>query len=133
MSSPVKAVRYLLTHDPTLLAAVPADRIVAGVLGPGVSLPALTIAQISTNRRPTVKRGATDFCTSRVQVTVHAKAYPEQDALQRLVRKALPPTRGIVNGVDLDSIQDGGTGPDIVDTAANIYMGTDDFIVTFNE
>lgn len=133
MSSAVKAVRYLLAHNAVLKAIVPAERIVAGVLGPGAALPALTIAHISTNRRPTVKKGATDFCTSRVQVTVHAKTYPDQDALQRLVRKALPPTRGSVNGVDVDSIQDGGTGPDITDADAGIYMGTDDVIVTFNE
>lgn len=133
MSSAVKAVRYLLAHNPALTAIVPAERIVAGVLGAGAALPALTISHISTNRRPTVKKGATDFCTSRVQVTVHAKTYPDQDVVQRLVRKALPPARGNVNGVDVDSIQDGGTGPDITDTDAGIYMGTDDVIVTFNE
>lgn len=133
MSSAVKAVRYLLAQNAALTAVVPADRIAAGRLGPKTALPAVTIAHISTSRRQVVKNGPTQFCTSRVQVTVHAKAYPDQDAVQRLVRRALPPTRGLVAGVDLDSIQDGGTGPDIIDAAADIYMGTDDFIVTFNE
>lgn len=133
MSSAVKAVRYLLTHDAALAAAVPVDRIVAGRLGPGTVLAAVTISHVSTTRRPVVNGGGTAFCTARVQVTTHAKTYPEQDAIQKLVRKALPPMRGSVNGVDLDSIQDGGTGPDIIDATADIYMGTDDFIVTFNE
>jgi hypothetical protein len=133
MSSAVKAVRYLLAHDPTLTAVVPSERIAAGRLGPKTTLPAVTIAHISTTRRAVVTKGITEFCTSRVQVTVHAKTYPDQDIVQRLVRKALPPTRGLVNGVDVDSIQPGGTGPDIIDSAADIYMGTDDFIVTFNE
>lgn len=134
MSSAVKAVRFLLANNPALAALISADRIVAGRLGPAANLlPALTLMHVSTNRRPVVKQGATEFCTSRVQVTVHARTYPDQAAVQRLVRKALPPTRGLVNGVDVDDIQSGGDGPDIRDDAADIFMGTADFIVTFNE
>lgn len=133
MSSAVKALRYLLTQDPAVTAAVPADRIVAGRLDPGTALPALTIMHVSTVRRPVVTKGASDFCTSRVQITVHAKTYPEQAMVQQLARKALPPVRGLVNGVDVDSIQSGGDGPDIRDDAAGIFMTTADFIVTFNE
>jgi len=133
MSSAVKAVRFLLSNDAGLTALVPSDRIVAGRLEVGSKLPAVVVSQISTQRRAVVVRGPTQFCTSRVQVTVFAKSYPEQDALQQLVRKALPPMRGTINRVDLDSIQSGGDGPDIRDDAAGIYMGTSDFIVTFNE
>lgn len=133
MSSAVKAVVYLLTRNAALTAVVPTDRIVSGLLGPGTKLPALSVSHISTNRRPVVQPGTIEFCTSRVQVTVHAKEYPQRHVVQRLVHKALPPTRGLVNGVDVDSIQPGGDGPDIDDAAAEIYMGTSDFIVTFNE
>jgi hypothetical protein len=49
------------------------------------------------------------------------------------VQTALPPIRGIVNGIDVDSIQSGGDGPDTRDDAAGVYIGTSDFIVTFNE
>jgi hypothetical protein len=133
MSSAVKAVVYLLTHNAPLTAAVPADRIVAGRLDPGTALPALTVSHIGTSRRRVVKQGTTDFCTARVQVTVHAKDYKTQDSVQRLARKALPPTRGLINGIDVDSIQSGDDGPDIDDAAPGVYMGISDFIVTFNE
>lgn len=133
MSSAAKAARYLLTQNPALTAIVPVDRIVVGRLERGTILPAVVVSHVSTIRRPVVRRGATEFCTSRVQVTIFAKSYPDQDAAQKLVRKALPPTRGAVIGVDVDDIQSGGDGPDIPDDVADIYMGSSDFIVTFNE
>jgi hypothetical protein len=133
MSSAVKVARYLLANYPDLTALVPADRVVAGRLEVGSQLPAVVVSQVSTQRRPVVVRGSTQFCTSRVQVTVFARSYPEQCALRRLVQTALPPIRGIVNGIDVDSIQSGGDGPDTRDDAAGVYIGTSDFIVTFNE
>lgn len=133
MSSAVKAVVYLLTHNAALLAAVPVERIAPGRLGPGTQLPAVTVSHIGTNRQKFVKQAATEFCRARVQVTVHARTIPEQDAVQRLVRRALPATRGIVAGIDVDDIQSGDDGPDIDDAAPGIYMGVSDYIVTFNE
>lgn len=133
MSSAVKAARSLLANNAALTAVVPPDRIVAGRLERDTALPALVVGHISTVRRPVVKQGTTEFCTSRVQVTIFAKSYPDQHAVQKLVRRALPPTRGTINGVDVDGIQSGGDGPDIRDDVADIYMGTCDFIVTFNE
>jgi hypothetical protein len=133
MSSAVKAARYLLANDAGLAALVPTERIVAGRLEVGAKLPAVVVSHISTQRRAVVQQGPTQFCTSRVQITVFAKSYPDQDVLQKLVRNALPPTRAVINGVDVDSIQSGGDGPDIRDDAAGIFMGSSDFIVTFNE
>jgi hypothetical protein len=133
VSSAARAVAFLLTHNAALLAAVPAERIVPGRLGPGAKLPAVTISHVGTSRRKVVKQAATEFCRARIQVTVHAKTIPEQSAVQLLVRKALPATRGLVDGVDVDDIQSGDDGPDIDDAAPGIYMGVSDFIVTFNE
>jgi hypothetical protein len=132
MSSAVKACRFMLAQNAALTAVVPDQdgRIAIGRLKEGTLLPALVVSHISTVRRSTIKAEAIQFCTSRVQVTVHAKSYPEQDGLQKLVRAALPPTRGAVNGVDLDDIQPGGDGPDLID---DHWIGTTDFIVTFNE
>ena len=133
MSSAVKAVRALLVADPALVAVVSPNSIGTGRFQEGTQLPAVIVSHISTNWRTPVTPDATTFGRSRVQVTVFAQSYPSQDALQRLVRHALPPTRGVVNGVALDSIQPGGDGPDMRDDHANIFMGASDFIVTFNE
>lgn len=133
MSSAVKAVRALLVANPALTAVVPPDSIGTGRFQEGTQLPAVIVAHVSTTWRTAVKREAKDFGRSRIQVTVFARTYPDQDAVQKLVRRALPPTRGVVNGVELDSIQPGGDGPDMRDDQAGIFMGMSDFFVTFNE
>jgi hypothetical protein len=133
MSSSVKAVRWLLINDADLTALVPPERIVVGRLERGTVLPAIAVGHVSTIRRKVVVEEPTEFCTSRVQVTVFAKAYPDQDAVQKLVRKALPSTRATINGVNVDDVRPGGDGPDIRDDVADIFMGSFDFMVTFNE
>lgn len=133
MSSAAKAVRYLLVQNPELTAIVPRDSIGTGRFKEGSPTPAAIVSHVFTSRRPVLNQDGTQFCTSRIQVTVFAKSYPEQDAVLQLVRRALPPTRGLVAGVALDSIQPGGDGPDMRDDLASIYMGAVDFIVTFNE
>jgi hypothetical protein len=131
--SDVKVVRYLLANSAPLTAVVPAAKILAGVIPQGTVLPAIAISHVSTVRRKTVERSATEHCTARVQVTVQAKSYPQQKAILALVRAALPRTRGMINGVDVDNILCDIDGPDFIDTEADIYMGSSDFIVTFNE
>jgi hypothetical protein len=131
--SDVKAVRYLLANDASLIAAVPAAKIIAGPIPQGEALPAISVAHISTVRRNTVKQAATVFCTSRVQVTVLAKDYPTQKSVLALVRAALPRTRGTVNGVYVDDILPDIEGPDFRDDDEGIYMQSQDFIVTYNE
>lgn len=131
--SDVKVIRHLLANSAALTAAVPAAKIMAGVIPQGTVLPAIAVSHLSTVRRKTVERSATEHCTSRVQVTVQAKSYPHQKEILALVRAALPRTRGVVHGVDVDNILSDIEGPDFVDSSAEIYMGSCDFIVTFNE
>jgi hypothetical protein len=133
MSSAVKIARYLLVQHPGLAAAVPPNSIGTGRFTEGSALPAIIVSHVFSSRRPVRNQDGTEFCTARIQVTVFAKSYPEQDAVQKLVRTALPETRGVVDGVNLDNIQPGGDGPDLRDDIAGIYIGTSDFIVTFNE
>lgn len=133
MSSAVKAVRALLVANPALVAVVPPDSIGTGRFKEGTQLPAVIVSHVSTNRSKVTNPDGTRFCTSRIQATIFARTYPGQDAVQKLVRQTLKPTRGLINGVSLDSIQPEGDGPDIRDDLADIYMGMSDFIVTFTE
>jgi hypothetical protein len=131
--SDVKVVRYLLANNAPLVAVVPAEKIQPGVIPQGTVLPAIAISHVSTVRRKTVDRGATEYCTARVQVTVQSKSYAEQKRTLRLVRDALPRTRGTVHGVEVDNILHDIDGPDFNDSDTEIYMGSSDFIVTFHE
>jgi len=131
--SDVKAVRYLLANNAAMIAVVPAARIYAGIVPQGTALPAIAVTHVSTNRRRIVAGSLVKFCTSRVQVTVMASTYPAQKSTLKLVRDALPETRGTINGVNVDSIANESDGPDFRDDAAGIFMGSTDFMVMFIE
>jgi hypothetical protein len=131
--SDVKVVRYLLANNAPLVAAVPATRIMAGALPQGCALPAISISHISTVRQQLISAGASQMCTARVQVTVHASSYKSQKDVLALVRTALPRTHGTVNGVAVDRLVHNLDGPDFRDDTAGIFMGSVDYIVGFTE
>jgi len=128
----VTAIRYLLANNANLIAAVPATRIMAGILPQNTAVPAIGITHVSTTRLNPVAAPSVRFSTSRVQVTVIATTYPSQKSILALVRAALPRSRGTVNGVNVDSILSDTEGPDFTNDAG-LYIGSADFIVRFNE
>ncbi|MES2787672.1 MAG: DUF3168 domain-containing protein [Pseudomonadota bacterium] len=131
--SDVRVTLALLAANATLVASVPFDRIVAGSVPQGTALPAISVKHVSTKRRRPVANVASKFCTSRVQITIHAKNYPEQKAVAALVRAALPATRGVVAGVNVDSVEHELDGPDTGDDAAGIFQESVDYMIKYNE
>jgi len=129
--SDVKAVRYLLANNATLIAQVPAARIIGGVLPQGMALPAISVMHVSTVRQQMVS-AASRMCMSRVQVTVMAPTYATQKSIMALIRAALPRSRGSVNGVAVESIIPDTEGPDATDDAG-LYIGSIDYRVTYTE
>lgn len=137
--SGVSAIRYLLAASTPLTAVVPATRIQAGVLPVGVALPAVLVTQISSVPVNLIKTNA-PYRThiDRVQVTALVKAtngapggagYPGLKALLRLVLAACQSQRGVVNGVNVISIQPDTEGPDVYDGVDLLHSGSRDFIV----
>lgn len=129
----VKAIRALLLADAAVITSVPVDRIAAGDVEADASLPAIAITEVSL-----VGIGAIDahaeylLVTSRVQVTVVAKEYPEAQALIGLVRRACNFQRGQIGGVDVVSVVRDTVGPDLTDAAGNPVKSID-FKVTYHE
>lgn len=137
--SGVAIIRYLLAHDATVLASVPATRIMAGVLPQG-TLPALAVSQVSVVPLLDV-RAATQLRTERVQVTAVVKGqdseplgggYPAVKALLRKVVAACPNQRTTINGAIVDSISLDLEGPDQVDLDADLFSLNVDFIVRWH-
>jgi len=126
-------VRYLLANDASLIAAVPAVKIMAGVIPLNTVLPAISVMQVSGVPRNTVAMasGATVLVTDRVQITVMASTYPSQKSILALVRSALPVSRGTVNGFTVDSILPDSDGPDFFDAGLTIHMQSMDVMVIF--
>jgi hypothetical protein len=128
----VKVIRALLLGAETVTARV-ADRIAAGDVDADRDLPAIGLAEVSM-----VPIGAFDaqaeysIVTSRVQVTVVGKTYPDVIALIDLVRRACNFERGQIAGVDVISVLRDTVGPDMEDVAGN-SIKTIDFKVTYHE
>lgn len=125
-------VRYLLANNATLIAQVPATRIMAGILPINSALPAISILEIDEFARHSVKvDDSQKIYTVRVQVTVEAGTYATQKSLLNLIRDALPLSRGTVNGIFCDSIVPDSAGPDIFDPDLTAYIQSHDFIVKY--
>lgn len=128
-----KIIRALLTAASQVVALVPADRIVAGVVKSGTALPALGITEVGD-----APIGAIDaqseysLITQRVQVTAMCKTYPEVKALLKVVRKACNFQRGQIAGETVVSVVRDTVGPDMDDDAGNCFQSID-FKVTYYE
>lgn len=129
----VAALRRLLADHAALTAMVPEDRIVAGPLAQGEALPALSLESVSKVDRnipnPVLRRHVRE----RVQVTVLARNYVEQKAVLTEVRRAASDRRPSVTGLVGVVVHTASAGPDFMNEAATIWMGSQDFTVTYNE
>ena len=129
----VAAVRQVLIADAALIALVPATRIAAGVLPLDTALPAISVTSIGSNDRNLPTPGAYRHVSERVQVTVMAATYPSQKAILKAVRHAAADQFPTVSDISAVTIHTETTGPDFMDEAASIYLGSQDFRVTFSE
>lgn len=132
--SAVKVIRALLVAHAPVLALVPAARIVAGTVPQGTPLPAIGLTEISRVELPTVSLGQRAVqVTARVQVTVHASAYPEQKAVLQAARLGPGAHTGTVAGVEVRSVMRDVVGPDMTGDDAGVYQQSRDFKVVFVE
>lgn len=123
--------RYLLAQSAAVTAVVTAERIYVGDIPQG-AIPAIGVRHVSGVERGTVAMSeASRFRTDRVQVTVHARTYQSKAEVLELIRTALSPNSGSINGFDVDSILPDGEGPDFDDASARIYERSRDFLVSW--
>lgn len=122
-------IRALLVASPALTARVPATRILAGELPQNITLPALSIEEISSVPQPTIDAQAYALMRTRVQITISAANYPQQKSLVALVRTACEYQRGTIAGQIVSSITMESTGPDLRDSDAQIFQQPIDFLV----
>ena len=128
--SAVAVLRHILAADATLIAQVPAARIMAGVIPINTTLPAISVTEISAVDRKTVAMNDGEtLVTSRVQVTIMAKTYPLVKSILELARKACAHQTGTINSVAVKSILPESAGPDLQDVDAGIFMQSRDWLV----
>ena len=129
----VIAVRSLLVGDAGLTALVPPERIAAGTLPQGTTLPAIALMSISSVDRNVPSPGPKRRVTERVQVTVLARTYPEAKAIIAAVRAAAADRMPAIDGLSDVTVHTDSAGPDFLDEETGIHMQTQDFRVSFNE
>lgn len=133
MSSGTTIVRQLLANDGPLTALVPAARIMAGVLPQGTALPAVSITCVSKVDRNLPNPGVYRHVRERVQATVLASTFESQEAVIAAVRKAAADKFPSVSGLVNVTVHTDSAGPDFMNEEASIYIGTQDFTVTYSE
>jgi len=127
----VDIIGALLTGYAPLLAVVPLERIKAGMLPDGVTLPALLVRDVSSVERQSLRRGATTRTTDRVSVTVRAANYRDQKAIIALVKDCCAGKVGAIGGAAAASVLTAGTGPDLIGPAMT-FEQSQDFRVSFD-
>jgi hypothetical protein len=69
----------------------------------------------------------------RVQVTAAAATYPRMKAILHAARAAAADYIGEAAGLSDVTVRTDSTGPDFMDEESSIHMGSQDFIVAYNE
>ena len=127
----VAAVRQLLVADATLIALVPATRIMSGVNPLGTALPAIAITPVSGVDLQTHDEPGQRFTTDRVQVTVMASTYPSLQEVLAAVKRAGDAKAPTVTGISNVVCRTDGQGPWFMDEGASIHLQSQDFKVSY--
>lgn len=121
-----KIIYNVLTSDVNLLAEIPVDRMCAGTMPIGTTLPAITYSHISTVESTFIQL-ETETHRSRVQITVAAESYSDIKRVMDLVIQACNNKRGVFNGVQTNSIILDMVGSDFRSDDVSLYYQTVDF------
>ena len=131
--SGVLIVGALMGADVPLIAEVPATQIKAWKLPQGAPVRSIVVTRISRTERVLLDGSSLRSVTERVQATVRAESGTARELILRLTRAACAGKLGTIAGFANVAVTNAGTGPDFMDDAASIFMGSIDFRVSFNE
>jgi hypothetical protein len=129
--SGVMIVGELMARPATLIAVVPLVSQFGGGVPQGAPLPNLLATRVSSTDPVKKLAGKIDRLRERVQVTVRAASYEDQVAILKLVVTNLNGFTGTILGMAGVSVTYAGSGPDFRDDAASLWMGSEDFFVSF--
>jgi hypothetical protein len=116
-----------------IVGELPSPQIKAWKLPQGSLLPSLLVTRISRTERVMLDGSSLQTVSERVQVTVRAGNGVDREAILGLASTACSGKVGTIAGFDNVAVTNAGTGPDFMDDAASIFMGSVDFRVSFNE
>lgn len=127
------AVLQLLMTDADLLALVPIERMMAGVLPQGIALPAVAVAAVSSVDVQFIPDEAKRITSDRIQATIMAEDYPTMKAVLKAVKSAGDAKRPAVEGIEAVSVRTDGQGAWLMIESASIHIQTQDFRVHYTQ
>lgn len=133
--SAVVIMRNLMLAWAPVTALVPPERIRIGVLPQDIgTLPAIGITSVGGDAIETTARNlSVETIRERVQVTVYAKSYQEQERILLACKLGPGVHNGEVGSHYVNSAIPLGTNPAIPPGEDGIYERSRDFMVTFRE
>ncbi len=131
--SGIAIVGSLLHASAPLIAQVPAGQIDAWELPQGTPLPSIVITRVSRTKRQFLAAQSVWMMTERIQATVRASNGAQRETIIDLIERACADRIGTIAGFASVAVLLAGTGPDFMDDAASIFMGSTDLRVSFNK
>ena len=127
-------VRTLLLQRTSIAYLVDPSKIRVGEVPLRTGLPAINITDLSANEIPTVSRQSLNTTIrARVQVTVYASTYQQQEELLLVCKMGVGVHNGTLGNYTVDSVLPLDVGPAILPGDSGIYERSRDFMVTFKE
>ncbi|MFD1951869.1 hypothetical protein ACFSGX_13935 [Sphingomonas arantia] len=123
----------LLTGFEPLTTLVPVDQLKAWVLPQGTPVPSLVATCISRTKVQFLAAESVWLMTERVQLTARAASGLARAAILRAAERACADRTGTIAGFDQVAVLFAGAGPDFMNDAADIFMGSIDLRISFNE
>jgi len=134
MSDGVIALRRLLVAAPPVVTLVPVVQIMAGELPENSPPPAMGLSSLSRVPWSELAQGNTRRWRERVQVTAHGATRKQMRAILKAAIDAgdevLAPA---ADGLSEIVVQLDSAGPERQDPVAKIWIGSQDFLVSYNE
>lgn len=124
--------RQLLVARTALTALVPSARIISGVIPQGTALPCISVTEVSSTDRQTVKGQPVIKVTERVQITVMAADYVSCKQVIAQARKACRNVVGSIGAYSGITCHLDSKGPDFT-SEAGFCAQSQDVRITFNE
>jgi hypothetical protein len=131
--SGVRIMGELIRGSAPIVEIVPLAMIKAWKLPSGATVPSVLLTRVSRAKKQFLTAQAVWLVTERVQATVRAANGEQREQILGLIERAGSDKIGTIAGFANVAVLSAGGGPDFNDDAASIFMGSHDFLVSFNE
>jgi hypothetical protein len=123
----------LLRGSMALTTFVPVAQIKAWELPQGTTGKSIVVKRVSRRKHQFLDAQQVWLVTERVQATVRAGSGADRETIVRLGERACADKTGTIAGFGNVAVQALGAGPDFMDEAGTVFMGSFDLQISFNE